>query len=121
MNRKSRLTARQGEALQWLQDGCPDGVWRGFTYKTTIYALEARGLATVDRRRNSWCASLTDAGRFYLAHGRYPDGNLHAGADVLGSAAPGVDGPVAELLARRKRRRGNLSVRVDTVTLLVIA
>lgn len=108
------MTARQGEALQWLQDGCPDGVWRDFTYKTTIYALEARGLATVDRRRTSWFASLTDAGRFYLAHGRYPDGDLHAGADVLGSVAPGVDGLVAELLANLTAGHGPVIVASPT-------
>ena len=94
------LTARQVEVLRWLGDGCPNGVWRDFTYKTTIYALAARELATVDRRRNSWSASLTDAGRFYLAHGRYPAEETPIRADPPGNVAPGIDGLAAEILSK---------------------
>jgi hypothetical protein len=79
------LTVRQVEALRWLGDGCPDGVWRDFTYKTTNYALAARELATVDRRRNSWSPTLTDAGRLYLAQGRYPDAETRIQADPSGN------------------------------------
>ncbi|WP_137146339.1 hypothetical protein [Mycolicibacterium sp. CR10] len=72
MRRNESLTVRQVEVLQWIGDGCLDGVWRDFTYKTTAYALASRGLVTVDRRRKQWSATLTDEGRFYLAHGHYP-------------------------------------------------
>ena len=55
-----------------MAEGCPDGVWGDFTYKRTTYALADRGLVTVDRRRHSWSAQLTDRGRYYLDHGTYP-------------------------------------------------
>ena len=65
------------KVLKWVVDGCPDGWWEDYTYKRTTYALEDRGLVTVDRRRDSWSATVTDDGRYYLEHGQYrpdPDG-----------------------------------------------
>ena len=64
VRRNEPLTVRQVEVLQWISEGCPDGVWRDFTYKTTAYALASRGLVTVDRRRKQWSAALTDEGHF---------------------------------------------------------
>ena len=55
------------EVLQWVADGCPDGVWQDFAYKHTAYALAERRLMTVDQRRGSWRAAVTDGGRFYGA------------------------------------------------------
>lgn len=43
------------------------------TYKHTGIVLRNRGLATVSKR-GGWHAGITDAGRHYLEHGRYPDG-----------------------------------------------
>lgn len=59
------------KVLAWVADGCPDGVWSDFTHKRTTYALADRGLVTVDRRRHSWSAALTEPGRYYLEHGNY--------------------------------------------------
>lgn len=72
MRKDGPLSVRQVQVLQWVNDGCPDGVWRDYTYKTTAYALAARGLISVDRRRGRWSAQITEDGSFYLAHGRYP-------------------------------------------------
>lgn len=47
---------------------------RGTLPKTSAYALQGRGLATVDRRGGQWRAKITDAGRHYLEHGTYPSG-----------------------------------------------
>lgn len=66
------LNPRQVEVLQWIADDCPDGVWPDFTYKTTAVALQGRRLAKVSKR-GGWHAEITDDGRFYLAHGAYPD------------------------------------------------
>lgn len=66
------LSERQDKVLSWVADGCPDGVWSDYSYKHTAYALAARELVTVDRRRGSWSAEMTDQGRHYLAHGTYP-------------------------------------------------
>ena len=70
---RQQLSARQVEVLRWIADGCPDGVMSGHTYKTTALALQNRRLAAVSKRRGGWQAVITDAGRFYLANGTYPD------------------------------------------------
>lgn len=74
------LSERQAEVLGWVSDGCPNGVWDDFTYKRTTYALADRGLVTVDRRRHSWSAALTERGRYYLAHSTYPPDPAQAAA-----------------------------------------
>lgn len=75
------LNERQMEVLRWIAEGCPTGWWTDFSYKTTCYALDSRGLADVDRRRESWSARITDAGRYYLEHGAYQEVTLDAVAD----------------------------------------
>jgi hypothetical protein len=64
----------QAKMLRWLADGSPaDRVTTGGSlYKTSAYALQSGGLAIVNRRRGRWRAEITDAGRYYLAHGTYP-------------------------------------------------
>ncbi|WP_413247827.1 hypothetical protein [Sinomonas flava] len=59
------------KVLEWVAGGCPDGVWEDYSFKRTTYALEDRGLVTVDRRRKSWSAQVTDDGRYYLEHRQY--------------------------------------------------
>jgi hypothetical protein len=86
MRRDGGLSVRQVQVFQWISDDCPDGMWRDFTYKTTAYALAARGLVKVDRRRKQWSATITEEGEFYLSRGRYPEE----------AAAAGGGGPSAE-------------------------
>jgi len=66
------VNARQLEVLRWVADGCPEGVMTDFSYKTTAVALRNRRLLKVSKR-GGWRAELTDDGRYYLAHGAYPD------------------------------------------------
>jgi hypothetical protein len=104
VRRNEPLTVRQVEVLQWIGEGCPDGVWRDFTYKTTAYALASRGLVTVDRRRKQWSATLTDDGQFYLAHGHHPldqdpIGNTHASSESDLETNDLASGLLAELVA----------------------
>ncbi len=82
------LNARQVAVLKWIADGCPDGVMAGFTCKTTAVALQGRRLVTVSRRRGVLSAVVTDAGRFYLVHGRHPDRAQTAAAGGGGAANP---------------------------------
>ncbi len=70
MRRNEHLTVRQVQVLQWIGDGCPDGVWADFTYKTTAYALASRGLVTVVRGRYKW-SSMTEVWGLYLDIGDY--------------------------------------------------
>lgn len=69
--RNQPLSERQLKVLEWVSEGSPDRVWEGTSYKRSAYALVDRGLITVDRRRHSWSAALTEDGRYYLQHGRY--------------------------------------------------
>lgn len=66
------VNARQLEVLRWVAAGCPEGVMTNFSYKTTAVALRNRRLLKVSKR-GGWRAELTDDGRYYLAHGAYPD------------------------------------------------
>ena len=52
MRRNEPLSTRQVEVLRWIGQGCPEGVWPDFTYKTTTYALAARNLAGVSTLRS---------------------------------------------------------------------
>lgn len=104
MRRNEPLTDRQVEVLQRIGEGCPEGVWRDFTHKTTAYALASRGLVTVDRRRKQWSATLTDAGQFYLTHGHHPSGqdpigNTHGPSESDLDTEDLASGLLAELVS----------------------
>lgn len=66
------LTHRQVEVLRWISDGCPDGRWTDFTFKTTANALASRRLVAVSKRGGVWSAAILPAGEHYLADGNYP-------------------------------------------------
>ena len=81
--RFARLSGRQLEVLRWAADGCPDGVWQDFSYKTTAYALAGRALVTVNRRRDLWRAAITEDGCYYLEHGTYRPAGAPQAARVV--------------------------------------
>lgn len=110
MQRHAPLSVRQVKVLQWISRGCPDGVWRDFTYKTTTYALAARGLVAVDRRSGSWSAILTEAGQFYLDHGHYPT-QRPAGSSPTTDSSADIEALAAEVLVE-------LATEPRTVTVL---
>ena len=66
------LTARQLAVLQWIADGCPDGIWPDDSHKISAGALETRNLATVRRWYGKWSAEVRADGAYYLEHGTYP-------------------------------------------------
>ena len=59
--------------LQWVADGADLDNPPSETFKTSAVALRSRGVVTLDKRRGHWSISITEAGRFYLEHGRHPD------------------------------------------------
>lgn len=67
------LNERQLSLLQCIGDGDdlsgPDGVGQ----RNSARALQDRGLVDVSRKGGVWRARVTDAGRFYLAHGHHPE------------------------------------------------
>jgi hypothetical protein len=73
VDRTAPINPRQREILQWIADGCPEGVMKDYTYKTTAVALQGRRLVTVSRKGGVWYAVTTEAGEHYLRHGTYPD------------------------------------------------
>lgn len=69
------LSDRQVEVLRWINDGCPDGRWSDFTFKTTANALASRRLVIISKRGGVWSAAMLPAGEHYLAKGTYPQGH----------------------------------------------
>lgn len=65
------LNTRQLDVLRWISDGCPDGRWTDFTYKTTAKSLQNRRLVIVTKK-GGWSATIDPAGVYYLKHGDYP-------------------------------------------------
>ncbi|WP_176482066.1 hypothetical protein [Streptomyces albidoflavus] len=63
------LNERQRDVLDWVGQGCPEGVWPDSTHKVSAQALQSRGLIKVTKRRGHWNAQLTDRGRQCLADG----------------------------------------------------
>lgn len=66
------LNQRQLDVLNWINDGCPDGRWTDYTFKTTAQSLASRRLVTVSKRGGTWKAAILPAGAHYLATGAYP-------------------------------------------------
>lgn len=66
------LNQRQLAVLRWISDGCPDGRWTDFTFKTTAAALASRRLVKVSKRGGVWSAAILPAGEHYLTKGQYP-------------------------------------------------
>ncbi|MEV6341325.1 hypothetical protein AB0M12_42225 [Nocardia vinacea] len=71
--RTDPINQAQLDVLRWVDGGCPDGVMTGNAYKVTARALEWRGLVVLSKRGGVWRAEVTDAGRYYVEHGRFPD------------------------------------------------
>ncbi|WIM87901.1 hypothetical protein PT015_24300 [Candidatus Mycobacterium wuenschmannii] len=69
------LNQRQLDVLRWISDGCPDGRWTDFTFKTTAAALAWRRLVAVSKRGGVWSAATLPAGEHYLMKGTYPQGH----------------------------------------------
>jgi len=87
VDRHALLKPSQVAVLQWIADGCPDGVMQGHSYKTTAVALQDRRLVTISRKGGTWRATLTQGGGYYLQHGAYPANPR--GASVTTRPQPG--------------------------------
>ncbi|MGI5133188.1 hypothetical protein ACQEVB_40755 [Pseudonocardia sp. CA-107938] len=74
MRLSDRLNERQRAVLSWIGNGCPDGVYdHPQQYKHTAGALRDRKLVTISKASGSWQALITERGRYYLEHDRYPE------------------------------------------------
>lgn len=66
------INERQLEVLRWVADGCPDGVMTDHRHKLSAVALKSRRLVKISKR-GGWHAEITDDGRYYLNHRKYPE------------------------------------------------
>lgn len=82
------LNARQLEVLQWIAEGCPDGVWRDDAHKVSAAALRNRKLVTVSGHGPTWHAQLTDAGHYFIEQGDYPDDHWYVPDSLKAPATP---------------------------------
>lgn len=73
MRQWSRLNQTQLEALREVADAADGRALAGWALATSAHALANRHLAEIRRRDGQRYAAVLPAGRFYLAHGRYPD------------------------------------------------
>lgn len=122
------LNQAQRAALAWLADGGtthpPDPMM-----KTSVVALQNRGLAKVRRVKGVWTAGLTDDGRHFVEHDAYPpdpDPQPPRRADAAPReptlreakpsqappAPPEIDSP-ARIRARGGRPRGDALFRAE--------
>ena len=62
----SFLNPLQSSILAWIAGGCLPGVVEGYPHRITAKALEARGLNSIDGRRQMWSAVVTETGRALL-------------------------------------------------------
>lgn len=81
------LNARQLEVLNWIVEGCPEGVMTDTIHKTTAKALQRRRLAVVSKKGGLWKAEVTDAGKYFVKHGQYPPGHWSTGVGPRSTAA----------------------------------
>jgi hypothetical protein len=61
------INDRQRAVLDWIADGCPDGIYEGEGHKVSAAALRARGLVRIRGRGETWNAVLTDRGHAFLS------------------------------------------------------
>ncbi len=73
MRRWDPLNELQLSVLSRIADGDGLGGPEQTGYRLSVYALRDRGLVTAGKRHGRWQAHITEAGRFYLEHGRHPD------------------------------------------------
>jgi hypothetical protein len=73
-----RLREHQLRVLRRIADGVDPVTSREPALAKTVYALRSRRLVTTPRSGGVWTAVITDAGRFYLDHGRYQGGPVIA-------------------------------------------
>lgn len=107
--RPVRLSERQLDVLRWIGEGCPARDWPDQSHKLTARSLAGRGLADVRRKQKVWTATITDAGQFYLKHGKPPPGReldfeLVAGPLRRQRPCPALGAPPLDATARAMRR-----------------
>lgn len=82
MAQRKTLTAKQVLLLRWIAGGCPEGANADDYYRISAAALRNRGLVKTSGRGPTWSATITEAGRDYLARVDGPDPPIPREANV---------------------------------------
>lgn len=110
------LNDAQRSILKWVKDGCPDGIYEGYTHRISAAALRSRGLIRISGHGPNWRAEITEAGLVYLKGEHLVPGvdpssandrrrNL-AAADARGKQADAIPNP-----ARPHRNKSQRALR----------
>ena len=86
---RAELNDIQLDVLRWIAAGNP-GAEATNPQRVSARALAARRLVKVKGRGPRWSATLTEAGEYYLGHGKYPAGHFGAEPDLEPEPAPEV-------------------------------
>lgn len=104
----AQLNQRQLDVLRWIGDGCADCDWPDQSHKLTARSPAGRGLADVRRKKKIWTATITDAGKYCLEHGKPPPGRepVELTAQPARRRQPSAppDSPWLDATARAMRR-----------------
>lgn len=111
----AKLSEKQLAVLQWVADGRPKGVYEdGFDHRITARALERRGLLSVRGHGPSWRATITEDGRYYLAHDDFPPSDEPLSVPKVRSRAaadlPPAPVPIADLIGEVVAAAGVLRI-----------
>lgn len=82
MAHRKTLTQVQLDLLEWIADGCPDGVIEGTHHRISAAALQRRGYVKVRGRGPTWEAQITPAGEAHLAEAKQPNATPPRQANV---------------------------------------
>jgi hypothetical protein len=88
VRRQAKLNDLQLAVLRRIGAGNDPVTARNPELARTVYALRDRRLVTTPRTEGVWVAHITDAGRFYLDHGRHPNHPAPTNAASARSASP---------------------------------
>ncbi|WP_157110897.1 hypothetical protein [Nocardia anaemiae] len=107
VRRSDPINDRQADLLERIADGDTLSKPDDSPQRTTAYALQARGLITISKRAGVFTASITDAGKYYLKHGRHPEAPVSTTGHFATKTAE------AKTLIDRIRKAPNETVRIS--------
>jgi hypothetical protein len=106
------LKPSQVGVLRWIAVGCPEGVMKDVTYKTTAAALQNRNLVRISKPHGRWQATVLPGGQHYLDHGHYDPAVVARYDELMGGGRPDAQ---QRRLRKQERTRpvSDTNLRVD--------
>lgn len=110
MAQRKTLSQAQLDLLQWVDEGCPGGVYEGFDHRISAAALRRRGLVQTSGHGGKWEVRITAAGREYLRTSKEPGAAPPRQANISVTEKLVRDVQAAGGVLRLKQERGPGSV-----------